>query len=158
MWSVLSRLFGTFERPSPSNITPRESITWAPVPIIAARVEIDLTHLNLPLTKTPRVWIPSVPDTNSMDPVVDMEGNNILIAGQDDGEQQLLLNWLEQQPPGNVVVYRIPNKIYAIHRIVKVKRDVKGVYYIMKGDNNPIADPWSTRSSNIEWLSVGVIY
>ncbi len=158
MWDILSRLFGTFERPSPSDIVPRDSITNTQLPAVLPYVTIEMNKLNLGLTKTPRVWMPSIPDTNSMDGTFDKGHNNILISGQDGEEQLRLRQWLEAQPPGNIVVYRIEDKIYAIHRIIKVGKDNQGVYFIIKGDNNSAADPYRVRSENIEWLSIGIIY
>ena len=145
----------TVDVPSPSDIVPHAGIIhWA----TDNKVEVALKKLNIPFNKSVKVWIPSIPDTGSMDPIMDAEHNNILIAGADEGEHRILLHWLSQQPPGNIVVYRIPDKIYAIHRIVKVEHDDEGVKYTLRGDNNPVADPYTVRDANIEWLCIGTIY
>ena len=154
-WNILSRITGTHERPSPSDITPRGALMHLED---TGMVHIDLSKISIPFTKTPRVWILPVAGTGSMDPVMDAGHNDILVAGADEQEQGILHNWLSQQPPGNIVVYRIPEKIYAIHRITKVEWDTEGVKYTLKGDNNPSSDPYVVRSSNIEWVSIGTIY
>lgn len=142
-----------WERPSPQNIVPESSIQ-----IISddnPKVEIDLTRLNIPFTRPPVVWIPSVPNTNSMDPVFD-EGNNcILIRGADEENQRILVDFIKV---GDIVVWAESETKLVIHRVVKIGRDSKGRFFRFKGDNCWFQDPWIIRDSDIRWLSVGVIY
>lgn len=148
------------ERSSPSDILPQDAIGIVQGEFVNS-IELDLYKLNIPFTKPPKVWIPGIPDTGSMDPGMDAEHNNILIAGDTVAQQQILRDWLEVQPAGNIVVYRIDEsnkQMYAIHRIVKVERDKEGIKYTLKGDNNNKNDPYPVRSEHIQWLSIGVIY
>ncbi len=143
------------EKPSPSDIVPRHAITHIKD---GGYIHIDLSLLAIPFTKNPKVWTPMIPNTDSMDPVFDEGNNNIFVAGVNKTEQSIMLNWLSLQPPGNIIVYRIPDKAYLNHRIVKVKFDEEGVKYTLKGDNNSGKDPYTVRNHHIEWVSIGVLY
>ncbi len=153
--AFLKLFTGTVERPSPSDLVKREAITDD----ADAVVRIDLKQLTIPHTRTARVWIPDIPDTNSMDGYFDMGNNNILISydtSDDAGkaDQTLLVASLKV---GDIAVYRT-STIYAIHRIVKIDFDREGKYYRFKGDNNASADPDKVRIDQIKYVSVGVIY
>ena len=145
----LSRLFGTFERPSPGDWVPSVAISVSDDKII-----IDLKRLNLGLDETPIVWIPEIPDTNSMDGVFDIGNNNILIAGRNDADQEKLVESLRV---GDIAVYKTPS-MYAIHRIVEINEDGEGKYFRFKGDNNASKDPDKVRPNQVTWVSVGTIY
>ena len=151
LWDNILKIFtGTVERPSPSDIVPTGNITH-----VDNLVTISLDRLNVPLTKSPKVWIPMVPDTNSMDGWFDFGNNNILIAGADEGEQKILIDFIKV---GDIAVYQIPNKIYAIHQVIKMGIDSRGRWLKFKGINNPTGDPYLVRDEHIKWLSIGTIY
>ena len=147
----LKRLFGTFEQPSPSDIVPKGSINQYD---IEGKVEINLRKLNIPFTEPPKVWIPDIPNTNSMDPAMDYGHNNILIAGADEENQSIMVDFVKV---GDIAVYRTA-RLYAIHRIARIGNDDQGKYFIFKGDNNPVADPDRVRENQILWLCIGTIY
>ncbi len=163
----LGKLFtGTIERPSPSDIVPQDSIGVVATDKLS--IGIDLTRLNIPFTIPPRVWVPPIPDTNSMDPSFDSDHNNILIAGADESEQKIMLDFVKA---GDIAAYRVmenpadnpgdfskPHKFWAIHRIMKIDKDDAGRYFRFKGDNNATYDPYKVRDAEILWLSIGVIY
>ena len=44
------------------------------------------------------------------------------------------------------------------HRIISIGNDEEGTYYIMKGDNNQVQDPYKVRFSNIKYILIGVFY
>ena len=157
----ISRLFtGTIERASPSDFVPRGSIVFGQVNG-DTKISINLSQLNVQLDNPPLVWMPDVPDTNSMDPCFDREHNNILIQGTTPGDQQKLIDYLKV---GDIAVYRIPpgfiepQKFYAIHRMVEVGTDNEGRYFRFKGDNNYARDPYKARDKNILWVSIGTIF
>jgi len=144
-----------WEIPSPSDIVPKDSIS-----IIDTNVVIDLTKLNIPFTKSPKIWIPDIPDTGSMDPNFDSEHNNILIQGADEPNQKILVDWLAEQTEKefhNIAVYN-NNHLYAIHRVIGVAYDKEGRYFTFKGDNNPTNDPYPVRDFHIQWVSIGTIF
>ncbi len=147
----LGRMFsGTKERPSPSDIVPRNNIVHSGD---AGRIEVSLTGIAIPFSQPPKVWVPPVPDTNSMDPVLDAEHNNILIAGADEEDQRRLVDFLKV---GDIAVYQVAD-VRAIHRIVKIETDSSGRRFTFKGDSNPRADPYLVRAESIQWLSIGTI-
>ena len=146
---ILKLFTGTIERPSPSDIVPRSSIAHD-----ANIISIDLGVLNIPFTKPPTVWIPSIPDTNSMDPVFDYGHNNILIAGVDEIEQAILCAFIKK---GDIIVYTMPGKNPVIHRVVAINSDAEGRWFTLRGDNNASNDPHKVRDVNIKWLYIGTI-
>ena len=60
---------------------------------------------------------------------------------------------------GDIVSYRSE---YAtgiiIHRVVHKDFDEKGVYFVLKGDNNPTNDPGRIRCSQIDRKVIAIIY
>lgn len=146
--SFLLKLFtGTVERPSPGDWMQESAVqTWA--------TTLPWQDLNVPLSQKPKIWVPMIPDTNSMDGVFDFGNNNILIAGADaDDHKKLIDNLLV----GDIAVFRTPT-MYAIHRISGIDTDGNGKYFKFKGDNNASTDPDKVRDFQIEWISIGVIY
>jgi len=142
------------ERPSPSNILPVRALLQS-----HTNINIDLSQLLIPFKKNPRVWIPLIPNTGSMDPVFDAGNNNFLIAGDGPEEMEILRLWLETQEPGNVVVYRRrSDRQLIIHRIIKKQLDAEGIAYTLRGDNNARNDRQVVRGEDIEWISIGTIY
>jgi hypothetical protein len=149
---MLSKFFtGTIERHSPSDIVPKAHISFNST---TTKLEVNLNGIGIPFTRPPKVWIPTIPDTNSMDPILDTEHNNILIAGADEDNQKILLDFLKV---GDIAVYKVP-QMHAVHRIIKIETDAVGRRFTFKGDNNPTADPYVVRDENIEWVSIGTIY
>ena len=167
----LSKLFGIGKSNlelSPSDWLPRNAIS-----AVDNNVIIDLSQLLPELSNPPKVWIPSVPEypdpsTGSMLPNFSHEHNNILIAGADEKDHQAILNLLDI---GDIAVYRImvnsdddsgdftkTPKFYAIHRIIDIGSDEEGRYFLFKGDNNSVHDPYIARSYNIIWVSIGTIF
>ena len=88
-------------------------------------------------------------DTNSMDPLFDAGSNGIEIIPQS----------VDQVEIGDIISYRSE---YAdgiiIHRVIDKREDEKGVYFIVKGDNNDNADPGKIRFEQIEGVLVGILY
>ncbi len=140
---------------SPSDIVPRDAICN-----IENSIVIDLCELSIPFTHPPKVWIPPIPNTDSMDPVMDCQHNNILIQGMDKENQRIMVNWIAEEwfskQMGNVVVYQADMLI--IHRLVKVEYDEDGRVFTFKGDNNTSDDPYRVRDDDIKYLSIGTIY
>ncbi len=88
-------------------------------------------------------------DTNSMDPFIDEGSNAIEIVPESPLQIQL----------GDVVAYE-SDKFdgVVIHRVVEKGYDDKGVYFILKGDNNMNVDPGKVRFNQIKRVLVAVIY
>ena len=150
-WLIkLLKLFtGTIERPSPGDWLPVTAIK-----VVDSDIIIDLSKLNVKLKAIPKVWVPMIPDSNSMDGVFDIGNNNILIAGWTKADHAKLVETLIV---GDIAVYRTA-LIYAIHRIVEIGSDSQGKFYRFKGDNNAMRDPGKVRENEIEYISIGTIY
>lgn len=51
---------------------------------------------------------------------------------------------------GDIIIYNANWFLEpVIHRIIDIKEDENGVYYITKGDNNPVPDPEKVRPSQV---------
>lgn len=86
-------------------------------------------------------------DTNSMDPVLDSGATGIEIVPKSADEISV----------GDVIAYQ-SNIGLIPHRVIKKEVDDKGVFFIVKGDNNPIEDPVKVRFSQVRYVLVGVLY
>ncbi len=88
-------------------------------------------------------------DTNSMDPVIDIDSNAIQIIPESEDMIHI----------GDIVSYK---SRYAegtiIHRVIRIGTDEDGWYAIMKGDNLKQEDPGKVRFSQIKRVLVAVIY
>ena len=88
-------------------------------------------------------------DTNSMDPVID------------DGMNSLEIKPLsaDKIKVGDIISYhaRFTDGI-VVHRVVGVKEDEKGLYYVCKGDNNDAIDPQKVRFSEINGVVIGILF
>ena len=91
----------------------------------------------------------SFTDTNSMDPVLDETANAIEIIPKSTDDIHV----------GDIISY---NSGYAdgtiIHRVIKIDKDNKGWYCIVKGDNNQSPDPGKIRFNQIKRVLVAIIY
>ena len=91
----------------------------------------------------------SFTNTNSMDPVLDETANAIEVIPKSN----------EGIHVGDIISY---NSEYAdgtiIHRIIKIDKDDKGWYCIVKGDNNQSPDPGKIRFNQIRRVLVAIIY
>ena len=125
----------------------------------------DLQGIARPVfTVDPVIQAMSIPGSLSMDPVFDKQHHNFYIepVAVDRGR---FLDWLEVELKygfGNIVVYSIPQKMYAVHRLVAVNRDTQGRKWWFRGDNNfafffNVQDPYPARDENIWWVYAGTI-
>lgn len=88
-------------------------------------------------------------DTNSMDPVLDYGANGIHIKPTKPSDIAI----------GDIVAYQPHgSEKTIIHRVISIEADDDGLYYILKGDNNPREDPGKIRFSQIKRVLVAIIY
>ncbi len=91
----------------------------------------------------------SYTNTKSMSPVLDEGSNGIEIVPKS----------IEDIHVGDIVAYATKyNNIPVVHRVIAIKKDNEGTYYILKGDNNMKRDPENVRFSQIRYKLVAVIY
>jgi signal peptidase I len=86
-------------------------------------------------------------NTNSMDPFIDENSHAIEITPKD----------AYSIHEGDVISYEIKNG-QVIHRVINRGFDQDGVYYIVQGDNNSVADPNKVRFGDVVGVVVAVIY
>ena len=88
-------------------------------------------------------------DTDSMLPVLDYGANGIQIKVTETTPIYI----------GDIVSYEVDDYNGTIvHRVINIKEDNKGIYYVTKGDNLRFADPFRVRRENILRITVGVIW
>ncbi|HYD03930.1 MAG TPA: hypothetical protein VEC16_06560 [Alphaproteobacteria bacterium] len=124
----------TDEVPSPSSWIKENQIG-----VYSQRVILDIADPQ---------WA-SFTDTHSMEPVLSSRSYAIEIVPES----------ADQINIGDIVSYKSK---YAdgtiIHRVVDKGEDSQGVYFIMKGDNNPSNDPGKVRFDQIQRVVVAIIY
>ena len=123
---------GRAERPSPSDWIKEDQIKVYPNRVI--------------LTLRNSTWA-SFTDTNSMDPFLDAESNAIEIKPS----TAELINL------GDIIAYESPQGVI-IHRIIQKDTDEQGIYFIVKGDNNPQPDEQKVRFADVKGVVVAIIY
>ena len=86
-------------------------------------------------------------DTNSMDPLIDKDTNAL----------EILPRGPEYINVGDIISYRTAYGTI-IHRVIEKNQDEKGIYYVVKGDNNTSADPAKVRFEDVKGVVVAFIY
>jgi len=84
-------------------------------------------------------------NTNSMDPVLDETAHALEIPPSENIEV------------GDIISYQTPYGII-VHRVVEKGIDEKGLYYLVKGDNNNLIDPFKVRFDDIVGVVVMIVY
>lgn len=94
------------------------------------------------------VWA-AFEDTKSMLPVINKDANAL----------QIVPNCPDEIAIGDIISYR---SHYAtgiiIHRVVHIDKDEQGIYFVLKGDNNPASDPGKIRCDQIDRKVIAIIY
>lgn len=162
------------ERPTPSDIFPTGNIKIT----ADGDIKIKLDNSHIPFTKKPIIQgIMEIPNSNSMDGVMDYGHNPLYIMPADEANHQILVDWLANEYlvsgglNANDCVYRImaddndePSDFsaahiaYIIHRIYGVNEDSEGRYFTFMGVNNHKPDSYKVRDKNILYFNGGVIY
>lgn len=125
-------LFDTKELASPSDWIKEEQIK-----VYNNKVVIEIQN---------STWA-SFTNTNSMDPFLDEDAHAIEIKPQDPNE----IN------KGDVISYKTSYGT-VIHRIISKGIDEEGIYYLVKGDNNQIQDPFKVRYEDVKGVVVAIVY
>jgi len=85
-------------------------------------------------------------DTGSMRPVLDAGSNGIRIVPKNEEEIHI----------GDIITFEDELGLI-IHRVIDKGIDENGVYFITKGDNNPISDG-KVRFEEVRYKTIGVIW
>ena len=124
----------TGERPSPADHIKEDQIH-----VYEDRVVIEIKNAR---------WAGFV-DTGSMDPFLDKESNAIQIIPEKPEDVQI----------GDIISYQSEMfNTVIIHRVIDIKTDEEGLYYVTKGDNNNEPDPEKIRFEMVRRLLVAIIY
>jgi len=59
---------------------------------------------------------------------------------------------------GDVIRYKYKKDVFVHHRVIDVREDNEGIYYITKGDNIPNNDIIRVRRENITHKLIGILY
>ncbi|MGV8162529.1 MAG: hypothetical protein ACP5N2_04330 [Candidatus Nanoarchaeia archaeon] len=88
-------------------------------------------------------------DTKSMLPVINKDSNAL----------QIVPKCPEEIKIGDIVSYAsVYSEDIIIHRVTYIGNDDEGIYFILKGDNNPSSDPGKIRCSQIQRKVIAIIY
>ncbi|MBW2965637.1 hypothetical protein KY342_00875 [Candidatus Woesearchaeota archaeon] len=144
--TVYSNLSGIeFESPfsftfkAPEIQSPSDHIKEEQIHVYEDRILIDLENA---------MWA-RFTDTNSMDPLFDIEANTIEIKPESEEDIHV----------GDVISYRPDGeKNLIVHRVIEIGNDNNGWYAVAKGDNIDRADPDKIRFSQINGIMVAIIY
>ncbi len=124
---------------SPERLSPSDHITESQIHVYDDRVVLDISGAN---------WA-SFTDTNSMDPFFDETANSIELKPKSSNDINV----------GDIISYRSSlTDGLIVHRVISKNTDSKGIYYIVKGDNNPTQDPEKIRFDQIHGVMIGIIY
>jgi hypothetical protein len=130
--------FATFSS-SPELLSPSDHVKESQIHVYEDRIIIETEGAS---------WA-AFTDSNSMDPFLDETSNSIEIKPEDPDDID----------PGDIISYRsgITGDLI-VHRVISKGEDESGVYYIVKGDNNPAQDPEKIRFEQINGVLIGIIY
>jgi hypothetical protein len=124
---------------SPERASPGDHIQESQIHVYNDRVVIDAQGAS---------WA-AFTDTNSMDPFFDDAANSIEVVPES----------ADAVSVGDIISYRssITGDLI-VHRVVSKGVDGDGVFYILKGDNNPSQDPEKVRFDQVHGVLIGIIY
>uniref|UniRef100_A0A6M3JAL5 Uncharacterized protein n=1 Tax=viral metagenome TaxID=1070528 RepID=A0A6M3JAL5_9ZZZZ len=161
MCDLIKKLFGggTVEQPSPSNIIPAENIHKIGNPL---RLEINLWNINIPWDDSQvGLWYPSIPNSNSMDPIYD-EGHNVSYLKPGSKANHIIMcDWLEAEILmgfRNIAVYFVDATLSITHYAFAVGHDAEGRYFRFKGFNNSQPDPYKVRDNQLMCIGFNITY
>jgi hypothetical protein len=124
---------------SPERLSPSDHIKEDQIHVYNDRVVLDIEGAT---------WA-AFSDTNSMDPFFDETSNSIELKPESPDDIK----------PGDIISYRSSiTSDLIVHRVISKATDADGVYYIVKGDNNPVQDPEKIRFSQVHGVMIGIIY
>jgi hypothetical protein len=129
---IPASFLGTKEISSPSDWVKEDQI----------KVYEDKVVLNI----KDALWA-SFTNTNSMDPFLDEDSHALEIIPENENEINI----------GDIISYQTAYGV-VIHRVIEKDVDDKGMYYLVKGDNNLFKDPFKVRFDEIKGVVVAIIY
>lgn len=135
--SVLTKVSNALTFSSAEIMSPGDHISEEEIKVYGSEVVLDIEN----------AYWSSFTDTNSMDPVLDVHANGIEIKPESEDDIHV----------GDMISYKTDSG-FVIHRVIEIKSDNNGIYYVVKGDNNPFADPVKVRFADVQGILVAVVY
>jgi len=124
---------------SPERLSPSDHVKEGQIHVLDDSIILDVKGAS---------WA-AFADTNSMDPFLDDSSNSIEIRPESPDAVGI----------GDIISYvsSITGDII-VHRVVSKGVDDSGVFFLVKGDNNPTQDPEKVRFDQIHGVLIGIIY
>lgn len=130
------------------NVSGEEVISVSAPSDILSESNIQVYDSKVIITLDGARWA-SYTNTKSMSPVLDESSNGIEIVPKS----------IEDIHVGDIVAYETKyNRIPIVHRVIAIKSDELGTYFVLKGDNNMKADGEKVRFEQIKYKLVAVLY
>lgn len=104
--------------------------------------------LSISNVKSP-LWVTSVQDSNSMEPLVDI--GHIVILSQDP-------KYLDALNLGDIIIWEKSEVESIIHSIIEISQDGDGWYCRTQGLNNNYPDEKKIRKDKIKWVALLVVW
>ncbi len=110
---------------------------------------IQIQDNKLILTYNKNLYLAEYAPTKSMLPLLDKGHNGI----------EIIPETLRDIKIGDIITYnsKLTHELI-VHRVIDIKQDNKGIYFITKGDNNPNIDQEKVRFSQIKFVLIGILY
>jgi hypothetical protein len=136
--SFLAKVSNALTFSSAEIMSPQDHVSEEQIRVYEDRVVLLIDNL---------LWS-SFTNTNSMDPLLDIGANGIEIIPESEEDIHV----------GDVISYKNEKGDIVIHRVIEMNADNDGIYYVVKGDNNPIADSTKVRFVDVQGILVAVVY
>ena len=120
-----------------TDFAPPDRVKESQIKVYEDRIVIDLQNAK---------WA-KFADTNSMIPFLDEGSNALQIEPVSPSDIQV----------GDIISYEYGDNVI-IHRVIDIKEDGQGTYYVTKGDSNELPDPVKVRYHQVRRILVGIIY
>lgn len=104
--------------------------------------------LSISNVKSP-LWVTSVQDSNSMEPLVDI--GHIVVLSQDP-------KYLDALNLGDIIIWEKSANESIIHSIIEIEQDESGWYCRTQGLNNSYPDEKKIRKDTIKWVALLVAW
>lgn len=137
-WILNSAILVSGSNISKDQLSPRNRVSESQIKVYGDRVILNVEGAT---------WA-NFTDTNSMDPSIDVGANAL----------QLIPKKADDIGVGDIISYTNSKGQRIIHRVVYKGTDEKGIYFIVKGDNNRVSDPGKVRFSQIDRVLFAIIY
>jgi hypothetical protein len=135
--NAVERAQSFFAGPPTDVPSPKDRISESDIQVLDDKVVINIQNPQ---------WSRFL-NTKSMDPVIDAGANAIQVAPNSSEDIQV----------GDIISYN-SSMGTIIHRVIETGNDSDGWYAIVKGDNNPTADPSKVRFDQVKRVLVAIIY